>query len=170
LVQVWIKSDLLSLRNKSFIYFLIWRKSESGPATPSREGRPILHYHLMIVEGPRNHHTTFWPKQKSCQLAFNLTFFYPIFNHYGKDCKSLWNIYNENVDRYQFGFFGSTYTFAANIFLDNLLTFHFFVTIILFRCVQPKVRKETDANFDRKFFFLLITKRFLIYFSHLLNV
>jgi hypothetical protein len=31
----------------------------------------------MIVEGPKNHHTTFWPKQKSCQLAFNLTFFYP---------------------------------------------------------------------------------------------
>jgi hypothetical protein len=34
----------------------------------------------MIVEGPRNHHTTFWPKQKSCQLAFNLTFFYPALN------------------------------------------------------------------------------------------
>ncbi len=60
------------------IFFKFWRESESGPATPSREGRPILHYHLMIVEGPRNHHTTFWPKEKSCQLAFNLTFFYPI--------------------------------------------------------------------------------------------
>jgi hypothetical protein len=30
----------------------------------------------MIVEGPRNQQTTFWVKQKSCQLAFNLTFFY----------------------------------------------------------------------------------------------
>jgi hypothetical protein len=59
------------------IFFKFWREYKCGPATPSREGRSILHYHLMIVEVPRNHYTTFWPKQKSCQLAFNLTFFYP---------------------------------------------------------------------------------------------